>query len=47
MGFGLFDYAQQNPDSPPIWWRLPKDKKPQRFPEELGVAAVNVLLLYD
>ena len=37
----------QKEDSPPIWWRLPKDKKPQRFPEELGVAAVNILLLYE
>ena len=42
-----FRYEGQKEDSPPIWWRLPKDKKPQRFPEELGVAAVNVLLLYD
>ena len=42
-----FRYEGQKEDSPPIWWRLPKDKKPQRFPEELGVAAVNILLLYE
>ncbi|MCR5663753.1 MAG: ATP-binding cassette domain-containing protein [Oscillospiraceae bacterium] len=37
----------QDPVSPPIWWRVPKDRLPQRFPEELGVAPANVLLLYE
>ena len=42
-----FRYEGQAPDSPPIWWRLPKDKRPARFPEKLGIAPVNVLLLYE
>ncbi len=42
-----FRYQNQSPDSPPVWWRLPKDKRPQVFPEELGIAPVNVLLLYE
>ena len=42
-----FRYQGQKEDSPAVWWRLPKDKKPQRFPEELGVAAANILLLYE
>lgn len=43
----LFRYEGQSPDSPPIWWRLPKDKRPQVFPEQLGIAPVNILLLYQ
>ncbi len=42
-----FRYADQSPDSPPIWWRLPKDKKPQQFPGEMGIAPANILLLYE
>ena len=42
-----FRYAGQAPDSPPVWWRLPKDKKPAQFPEALGVAPANILLLYE
>ena len=42
-----FRYEGQKPDSPPIWWRLPKDKRPAQFPRELGVAPANVLLLYE
>ncbi len=42
-----FRYDGQSPDSPPIWWRLPKEKRPGQFPEELGVAPANVLLLYE
>ena len=42
-----FRYKGQKEDSPPVWWRLPKDKRPQTFPAELGVAAANILLLYD
>ena len=41
-----FRYAGQSPDSPSIWWRLPKEKKPQVFPKEIGIAPVNVLPLY-
>ncbi len=29
-----------------LWWRLPKDKRPQSLPEVLGIAPVNVLPLY-
>lgn len=36
----------QSPDSPPIWWRLPKEKRPQAFPDEMGINPVNILLLY-
>ena len=42
-----FRYKGQKEDSPPVWWRLPKDKRPQTFPAELGVAAANILLLYE
>ena len=42
-----FRYASQSPDSPPVWWRLTKEKKPSQFPPELGVAAANILLLYE
>lgn len=41
----LFRYAGQDPDSPPIWWRLPKDRKPSPLPEALGIAPENILLL--
>ena len=42
-----FRYASQSPDSPPVWWRLTKEKKPSQFPPELGIAPANILLLYD
>ena len=42
-----FRYQNQSKDSPPIWWRLPKDKRPSTFPQELGIAPANILLLYD
>ena len=42
-----FRFAEQDPDSPPVWWRLAKDKRPQSFPAELGISLANVLLLYD
>ena len=41
-----FRYASQKPDSPAVWWRLNKEKRPQSFPEELGIAPANILLLY-
>ncbi len=43
----LFRYAGQSEDVPPVWWRIPKDKRPQTFPDKLGLAPVNVLLLYE
>ena len=42
-----FRYENQREGSPAIWWRLPKEKRPRNFPPELGVAAANVLLLYE
>ena len=41
-----FRYTGQNPESPAVWWRISKDKRPQMFPEELGIAPANILLLY-
>ena len=41
-----FRYEGQAPDSPPIWWRIPKDRRPASFPGELGIAPANILLLY-
>jgi molybdate transport system ATP-binding protein len=41
-----FRYAGQSPDSPPVWWRLSKDKRPGEFPDALGIAPANILLLY-
>ena len=42
-----FRYKGQRSDSAPVWWRLPKEKRPAVFPEALGIAPVNILLLYD
>ena len=42
-----FRFASQKPDSPPVWWRLSKEKRPAQFPAELGIAPVNILLLYE
>ena len=42
-----FRFAGQDPGSEPVWWRLPKDKRPAQFPAELGVAPANILLLYE
>jgi molybdate transport system ATP-binding protein len=40
-----FRYAGQAPDAPPLWWRIPKEKRPRPLPEALGIAPVNVLPL--
>lgn len=42
-----FRYGNQRPDTPTIWWRLPKEKRPGQMPEALGIAPVNVLALRD
>ena len=42
-----FRYAGQRPDSPPLWWRIPKEKRPLPLPEALGIAPVNVLPLRE
>ena len=41
-----FRYPNQRPESPSIWWRMPKDRRAQALPGEVGVAPVNILLLY-
>ena len=41
-----FRYRDQAPDSPPVWWRLNKEKRPLQFPAELGIAPANIQLLY-
>ncbi|WP_373163341.1 sulfate/molybdate ABC transporter ATP-binding protein [Agathobaculum sp. Marseille-P7918] len=41
----LFRYAGQGQNTPPLWWRMPKDRKPAALPEVLGIAPENVLLL--
>ena len=42
-----FRWEGQSEDSPAVWWRLNKEKRPQSFPKELGVAPANILLLYE
>lgn len=42
----LFRYAGQREGTPDLWWRIPKDREPQKMPEALGIAPQNVLLLY-
>lgn len=41
----LFRYAGQNENTPPLWWRMPKDRKPTALPDIIGIAPENVLLL--
>ncbi|MBQ9308894.1 MAG: ATP-binding cassette domain-containing protein [Clostridia bacterium] len=41
-----FRFPGQAEESQSLWWRLPKDKRPQSFPDTLGIAPVNVLPLY-
>lgn len=43
----LFRYAGQNENTPPLWWRMPKDRKPAALPDALGIAPENVLLLTE
>lgn len=42
----LFRYENQKQGTPDIWWRMPKDRRPDEIPKELGIAPANVLLLY-
>ena len=42
-----FRYKDQVPDSPPVWWRYTKEKRPAQYPEKLGISPANILLLYD
>lgn len=41
----LFRYVGQNENAPPLWWRMPKDRKPAALPDIIGIAPENVLLL--
>ncbi len=42
-----FRYPEQSPDSPSVWWRVPKDRLPVPYPDSLGVSPANILLLYS
>lgn len=42
-----FRWKGQAPEAPPLWWRVPKDRRPAQFPAEFGIAPANVLLLYE
>lgn len=41
-----FRFKSAAADAPSVWWRVTKDKRPQTFPAELGIAPANILLLY-
>ena len=41
----LFRYAGQDENTSPLWWRMPKDRKPAALPDIIGIAPENVLLL--
>lgn len=42
-----FRYQSQNQESPSVWWRVNKENKPKQFPEYLGLAPKDILLLYE
>ncbi len=42
----MFRYKSQKEGTNDIWWRMQKERKPSQMPEQLGIAAANVLLLY-
>lgn len=42
-----FRFPGQDPQSEPLWWRVPKDRVPTPLPTELGVDPADVLLYYD
>ena len=41
-----FRYLGQDEGSQDIWWRIPKEKRANAFPPELGVSPSNIMLLY-
>lgn len=41
-----FRFRSAAENAPSVWWRVTKDKRPQVFPDELGIAPANILLLY-
>lgn len=42
-----FRYENAKPGADSVWWRLPKEKRPDHFPKALGVLPENVMLLYN
>ena len=42
----LFRYENQKQGTQDLWWRIPKDRRPEKMPEYLGIAPTNVLLFY-
>ncbi len=42
----MFRYEGQREGTPDIWWRMPKDRRPETMPQQLGIACGNVLALY-
>ena len=42
-----FRYETQPSDTPPVWWRYPRELRREKPPEKLGVSPADVLLLYD
>lgn len=42
----LFRYKSQTQGTQDIWWRIPKDRRPENMPGCLGIASENVLLFY-
>ena len=41
-----FRYENQKHHTQSVWWRIPKDKKLQQFPTQLGFAPANLHVLY-
>ena len=41
----LFRFADQGPDTPPIWWRIAKTDFPDKLPASLGIPPEEILLL--
>ena len=42
----LFRYKEQKERTAELWWRISKDRRPEKLPECLGIAPQNVLLFY-
>ncbi|MCC8127154.1 MAG: ATP-binding cassette domain-containing protein [Clostridiales bacterium] len=42
-----FRYVSGDTNCEPIWWRLSKDARSQKFPRELGIEPKNIMLLYE
>lgn len=42
-----FRFKHQKTGTPPVWWIVEKNRKLQTFPDKLGIAPANILLLYE